>query len=97
MLIRTVKVETIECARLGKGWNKGILCARAGISPASYNKLLAHRGAKTTDNVLTKILKALGLSPESILCFQWLDVDSGAVIRSSTPHGSPQKESDPCG
>jgi hypothetical protein len=69
MFIRTVKVETIECARLGLGWNKGILCAKAGISPASYNNILAYRGAKTTDNVLMKVLKVLALSPENVLCF----------------------------
>jgi hypothetical protein len=97
MFIRTVKVETLECTRLGKGWNKGVLCAKAGISPASYNKLLAHKGVKTTDDVLTKVLKALGLSHESVLCFQWLDGDSGAVIRSGTSHRSPQKESCSCG
>jgi len=47
MFVRTVNVETIECARLAKGGNKGLLCAKAGIIPASDTRLVAYRGAKT--------------------------------------------------
>lgn len=73
MFVRTVNVQATECARLAKGWNRGLLCAKAGIAPASYTKLVAYKGAKTSDDVLTKVLKTLGLSPEAVLCFQWLD------------------------
>lgn len=45
MFVRTVNVEAIECARLARGWHKGLLCAKASIIRASDTRLVADKGA----------------------------------------------------
>lgn len=45
MFVRPVNVAVISFARLGQGWHKGLLCAKAGIIPTSDTRIGAYKGA----------------------------------------------------